>query len=161
MAASGVDLDEVVIERAASMRYAGQKLQELIIRLPDGPVDAELCAEMERRFTTEYTRLYSPAALALFQNIEIFNLRVTARVPAKASVGNIVAAQGPLPERHEREVHWPGHGRRATAVYVGAVRPGTEVTGPAIVELEHTSVAVAPGQRLTAEPDGTLVLLLT
>ncbi len=154
--------DDVVMERAASMRYAGQKLQELIVHLPDGPVDAGTCAEMERRFTAEYARLYSEAAVALFQAIEIFNLRVSARVPSSASmpVAPAVGTGDTAARPRVRDVHWPGHGRRSTRVVQGPPQTGASIDGPAIVELEHTSVAIAPGQQLHAAEDGTLILTL-
>jgi N-methylhydantoinase A len=154
--------DGFVIERMASMRYAGQKLQELNIRLPDGAIDAALCTEMERRFTAEYARLYSKAALALFQVIEIFNIRVTARVKAEIASSAPASddARRPSPRERMREVYWPGHGLRATRVLLGALDPDQQISGPAIVELRHTSISIAPGQRLRADADDTLILEL-
>lgn len=155
---SGVT-DDIAIERAASMRYDGQKLQELIVRLPDGPVDENSCAELERRFTADYARLYSEAALALFQSIELFNLRVTARVPARAPSGGARPGRSnstsPL---RTREVYWPGYGWQSTAVYFQSLQGGESVEGPAIVELRHTSVGVAPGQEASVGPDGSITL---
>lgn len=159
MAEAGM-AENAVVERYASMRYAGQKLQELNIRLPDGPIDEAFCREMERRFTAEYARLYSKAALALFQHIEIFSFRVTARVPARAAspvAGEGIAADVPA---RCREVHWPGFGQRSTKVIVGAPLNGERIAGPAIVELRHTSVCVAPHQHLFADSDGSLILEL-
>jgi N-methylhydantoinase A len=161
MAAAGVS-EDLVIERVASMRYAGQKLQELSVRLPGGSIDVELCAEMARRFTLEYARLYSKAALALFQAVEIFNIRVTARVVSRAPAP-IVAKSGSAaaPAPRVREVYWPGHGPRATQALAGTLlASGESLAGPAIVELRHTSVAVAPGQSVRAGQDGTLTLQL-
>jgi N-methylhydantoinase A/oxoprolinase/acetone carboxylase beta subunit len=37
---------------------------------------------------------------------------------------------------------------------------GDTVSGPAIVQLPHTAVSVAPGQTLTADAVGSLVLSL-
>jgi N-methylhydantoinase A len=161
MAEAGVT-EGLVIERTASMRYAAQQLQELNVRMPDGPVDDAFCAEMEQRFTAEYARLYSEAALALFQGIEIFNIRVTARVVSPAS---IPATSNGTPSRtlsstRVREVYWPGHGPHRTAVFLEPLNPGDRVDGPAIIELPHTSVGVAPDQRLLAEHNGTLTLVL-
>jgi N-methylhydantoinase A len=154
--------DGFIIERMASMRYAGQKLQELNIRLPDGPIDAALCAEMERRFTAEYARLYSKAALALFQVIEIFNIRVTARVKAEVASTTSASedARRTSPRERVRQVYWPGRGLRTTRVLLGAPHPGAQIPGPAIVELRHTSISVAPGQRLRADDDDSLILEL-
>ncbi len=156
---AGVGADDIVIERAASMRYAGQKLQELILRLPDGEVDAEFCAYMEGQFTREYGRLYSEAAVALFQSIETFGIRVTARVRAQAASATAIASNTAT-SVSIRDVYWPGHGRQATDIYMGSIELGADIEGPAIIELVHTSVAVAPGQRLSAQTDGTLVLTL-
>lgn len=152
----GTDLQ---VERIASMRYAGQKMQELNIRLPDGPIDAAAMAELAQRFTDEYARLYSKAALALFQVIEIFNLRITGRLLSNAPPAT-AAGSGAAPAVRQREVYWPGHGRRTTQIHAGAPSPAERIAGPAIVELQHTSVSVAPGQHLSANQDGTLILEL-
>src|ERR1019366_5465223 len=117
---------------------------------------------MERRFTADYGRLYSEAALALYQSTELFNLRVTARVPARApSADARDGRSGEVSPRRFRDVYWPGHGLQPTSVFFEAVPPGEEVEGPAIVELRHTSVGVAPGQQLRAGNDGTLTLART
>jgi N-methylhydantoinase A len=151
--------DDVAFDRTASMRYTGQKLQELTIQLPDGPVDERACAEMERRFTADYRRLYSAAALALFQSIEIFNLRVTARAPARVPLGPATReAPGSASPQRFREVYWPGSGWRPTAVFFKALQPGETAEGPAIVELGHTAIGVAPGQYARAGHDGTITL---
>jgi N-methylhydantoinase A len=118
---------------------------------------------MERRFTAEYARLYSKAALALFQTIEIFNFRVTARVVSRApsAVATDGASSGAASNGRVRDVYWPGHGHRSTRVFSGALHPGERVEGPAIMELRHTSVGVAPGQHLRADREGTLILVLS
>ncbi len=165
MAAGGVPLDEIALERTAVMRYAEQYMQELNVRMPDGPIDAAFCTAIEGLFTAEYSRLYSEAALALFQAIEIFSVRVAARVASSATAapGRVTAVgvtqDQPQPET-TRIVHWPGGQPTETSVYVDSLPPGSGVEGPCIVELPHTTVAVAPGQRLRAEANGTLTLLL-
>lgn len=152
----------IVIERAVSMRYAAQQLQELQVRLPSGTVDDAYCRDAERLFSAEYARLYSEAALALFQKVEIFSIRVTARVPAEfggAGETREVSYSTPAPQ-HTRAVYWPGSGNQETDVFTTALEPGATVKGPAVVELPHTSVAVGPGQVLSAATDGSLILKL-
>jgi N-methylhydantoinase A len=162
--AEGAVISDIVIERTASMRYAEQQLQELIVRMPDGAVDEAFCTEMERRFTREYARLYSEAALALFQAIEIFSVRVSARV-RQLTVSDSPSAVGDrrtAAHQTTREIYWPGTGRRSTTkVFTQVLAPGVIVEGPAVIELPHTSVAVAPGQRLRADAQGSLTLLLS
>ncbi len=150
---------ELVIERRVSMRYVGQELQELTVPLPDGPIDDALCAELVRLYNAEYGRLYSQAAVALFQSVEIFELRVTARAPARAAAPVAPEATAEPARSAERTVYWPGRGPLPTSV-VGSPRPGERVEGPALVQLAHTSVSVAPGQSLHAGEGGTLVLEL-
>jgi N-methylhydantoinase A len=162
-AMAGTDLaGRLAIERVASMRYGGQKLQELNVRLPDAPIDGPLCAEMERRFTAEYARLYSKAALALFQSIEIFAVRVTARVlsPVAAPVAAERAPGSTVQPHLTRDVYWPGLGRRATKILRGMPQLGAWIEGPAIVELHDTSVAAAPSQSLVTDVYGSLILEL-
>jgi N-methylhydantoinase A len=163
MVSGGVDPSRVQLERTAIMRYADQYLQELTVRIPDGAITAETGQELERLFTAEYARLYSEAALALFQTIEVATVRLSARVPitavTMAPTSRSAAERRPKPEA-SRVVHWPGGDAAETAVYTEPLAPGDIVDGPAVVELPHTTVAVAPGQRLRADSRGTLTLLL-
>jgi N-methylhydantoinase A len=55
-------------------------------------------------------------------------------------------------------VYWPGHGWAATQLYRGA--PDSPVTGPALVELPHTTVAVPHGASLSTGSHGELLLKL-
>jgi N-methylhydantoinase A len=163
MQASGFAADEVVFERVAVMRYAEQLLHDLPIALPTGTIDP---AELARRFDDEYARLYGEGARSIFQAVEVFGIRVSARVPL-AFVPLATPANGHAPRMvasdRTRPVYWPEE--RAwvpTAVHDGsALRPGDTLHGPAVVELPHTTVAVGANHRLTADPAGNLVLRLS
>jgi N-methylhydantoinase A len=150
------------LQRVAIMRYAEQQLQALPVPLSDGPVDEAACARLLADFDREYERQFGPFAKALFQAVEVFAVRVEARVRARLSD---VAAPPPADRAStsgEREVHWPGHGRRPTAIHDGAaLAAGGRVDGPAVVELAHTTVPVAPGQHLVRDTaTGNLLLRL-
>ena len=56
-----------------------------------------------------------------------------------------------------RDIHLPGHGTVAAAVWrLGSVPVGEELTGPAIVEMPTTTVLVDPGAMFTRRASGTL-----
>ena len=148
------------LHRVAIMRYAEQQLQALPVPLPDGPVDEAACARLLADFDGEYERQFGPFAKALFQAVEVFAVRVEARVPAQVSdVATATLPEG-APRSGEREVHWPGHGTRPTAIYDGAaLAAGQQVDGPAVVELAHTTVPIAPGQHIARDADTDNLLL--
>jgi N-methylhydantoinase A len=151
------------VEIDALMRYREQLMHslEVPVTAPSGasagkstsalPADGDtLLAD----FDTEYVRRYGDGRGSLFQAVEVFALRARVSVPAGIPVARPAssASTGPTPT----DVYWPGHGRTTTAVYRGA--PADMITGPALVELGHTTVAVPPGATLTAGPLGELHL---
>jgi N-methylhydantoinase A len=164
-AMASVGVTDATIERTAVMRYADQYMQELNLRMPAGEVDGAYAKNLEQLFMAEYSRLYSPAALAVFQAIELITVRVDARVQATIGGGRVSASslrpddgEDGDDERRTRMVHWPESGPMETTVRSGVPPVGAVIRGPAIVELPHTSVAVATGQSLVSEGDGTLTL---
>jgi N-methylhydantoinase A len=165
MEEAGFDRSEIKLRRTALLRYAEQLLQELPLDIPgEGPVDAGVCGELATRFDSEYARLYGEGARAVFQAVEIFAIRVSARVPLGFSISTPAAASGAphndIVAESTRKVYWPQE--RAwvpTAVHDGAdLVVGTSIVGPAMVDLPHTAVSVAAGQRLHRDEIGNLVL---
>ncbi|MEA2169808.1 MAG: N-methylhydantoinase [Solirubrobacteraceae bacterium] len=152
---AGVGLSDPQMTRVALMRYAEQYLQTIAVTLPDGDVDDAACEELLRRFDAEYERQFGPFAKALFQAVEVFGVRVEARVPAEVPAVDDPAPSDDAEPREPRSVVWPEHGRAETAVYSGLeLASGQRIDGPAVVELPHTTVGVAPGQSLTRDATG-------
>jgi N-methylhydantoinase A len=165
LTAAGFDPGDVVLERTALTRYAEQLQQELPLPLPGGELDAAAAADLQERFDAEYARLYGEGARAVFQAVEVFAVRVTARVPlgfgrqAGAAVGadqgwTAAAAE---PAGHRR-VYWPAERAWIETAIHETVAPEEAVAGPAIVELPHTSVAVPAGRLLRRDALGNLIL---
>jgi N-methylhydantoinase A len=149
LAATGVTGDAHV-EIDALMRYREQLMHSL--EIPIGvPVDgATLLAD----FDEEYMRRYGDGGTSFFQAVEVFALRARVSVPAGIPVARPAPSASTEPAR--TDVYWPGHGWTGTDVYRGA--PEHILTGPALVELAHTTVAVPHGATLTAGPLGDLHL---
>jgi N-methylhydantoinase A len=149
LAATGVAGDAQV-EIDALMRYREQLMHSLEIPVSPPADGATLLADFDK----EYLRRYGDGGTSLFQAVEVFALRARVSVPAGIPVARPEPSAAIEPAL--TDVYWPGHGRTATAVYRGA--PGDVITGPALVELAHTTVAVPHGATLTPGPLGELHL---
>ena len=58
-----------------------------------------------------------------------------------------------------RQVYWEGDGFVETDIWDGAaIGPGTEIAGPAIVEMSVTTIVVQPGQRGRVDDYGSFVI---
>jgi len=156
-------VEDPQIDAWALMRYQEQLMHRL--EVPLDPADrgghpaggGGLAERLAAQFTQEYARRYGASAASAFQAAEIFALRVRARVPAavRGIVGTAASAPGTTPGAATRTVpvFWPDAGEQlATTVYDGdAFTDGGEITGPALVELPHTTIAVPRAASLTAD----------
>lgn len=146
--ANATDSDAARIERAADCRYAGQSF-ELTIPV-DEPLDP---ATLEERFQAAHETAYG---YRMDDAVDLVTLRTTATIehepttPAYAGAGE--------PRKGHREAVFVDE-RHETPVYAReALAPGRELTGPAILEQDESTVVVPPAWQGTVEADGTLVL---
>ncbi len=143
---------EPQLRRVALMRYAEQLLQSVPVPVGDGPIDEATCGQLLTDFDAEYERQFGAFAKALFQAVEVFAVRVEARIPGEVRDVHAQPPPGPAQPRAERDVHWPGHGELQTPIYDGAGLAGAQmISGPAVIELAYTTVPVPPGQRLARD----------
>jgi N-methylhydantoinase A len=149
LAATGVPGDPSV-QIDALMRYREQLMHSLEIPVSPAVDGATLLAGFEK----EYTRRYDDGGTALSRAVEVFALRARVSVPSGIPMARPEPAAPAKPGR--ADVYWPGHGWTTTDVYRGA--PDQAVTGPALIQLAHTTVAVPPGASLSADPRGELYL---
>lgn len=157
--AVGLDLCTMSVERTCLLRYRGQFFQSLTLPLPDPDSDT-FDVDLRAAFEREYGRLYGKGALVLLQDVELFALRARLKRPLEAAIkAQSVAPANPAP-RETRMVFWPTHMEWIeTSVWDGTeLRSHNRIDGPAIVELPHTSVALAPEQVLEVDPLGNYVV---
>ena len=109
--------------------------------------------------------MYGEGARSIFQAVEIFGIRLRARVPlrffpAAAATGTQNGAPRTIAGDRVRQVYWPDErGWVPTAVHAGReLSAGDRVLGPAVIELPYTTIAVAAGNRVTLDAVGNYVL---
>jgi N-methylhydantoinase A len=164
LADTGIPLDTAAIRRLADGRFLGQGF-DLVVPLPDGPyVDGDAAPRrLESAFETAYREKFALTPPEV--PVEFINIRVAVRAPV---AGSDVAAGG--------------HAREATGGAVKGVRPawfpefggfvdttvydryrlavGDEVTGPAVVEEEGSTLVVGAGGTARVAPSGNIVMTL-
>jgi N-methylhydantoinase A len=165
-------VDVGVGERLRIDVWALMRFEEQLMHALEVPVDVAgeagagatgAAGRLVERFVQEYAQRYGVAAASVFQAAEVFALRARARIPGSvpdtATVTAVAATQGAAV--YTVSVYWPDAGERLdTAVYDGAGLAAGPISGPALVELPHTTVAVPRGATLTADR-GHFHLLLT
>ncbi|MGP3533215.1 hydantoinase/oxoprolinase family protein [Microbacterium sp. RD1] len=163
LVSDGVDARDQILQRFVAMRYRLQT-NEVTIPVPAGELSAADVVRLMDTFDTEYRRLYGAEAGFRDAGIEL----TTCRVNAYGVVSRLdlrfpdVPVQPWDPSSH-RSVHWPELGRREeTPVHRQEnLGVGSVLTGPAIVELPTTTVAVRPGQRLEVDAMRNYVITIT
>jgi N-methylhydantoinase A len=148
------------LQRVALMRYAEQLLQSVPVPIAGGPIDDAACAQLLSDFDAEYERQFGAFAKALFQAVEVFAVRIEARVVGDLPDLRTTAPDAEAAARETRSVHWPEHGPLETAIFDGgALAAGQRIVGPAVIELPYTTVPVAPRQRLQRDAENDNLLL--
>ena len=155
--ASGGVTTGVTVHRMADMRLVGQ-MHEIAVSLPATALTQDSLPELTRAFTAAYKARY--AALQPGSPVEAVNLRVTLIGPIPTvSIGEQGASEG-VARKGERAA-WFGDGFVTAAVFDRyALRDGSVVNGPAIVEEREATTVIAPGDVLRLDAAGNLRIAL-
>ncbi|RZA10701.1 MAG: hypothetical protein EOP93_24435, partial [Lysobacteraceae bacterium] len=159
--ALGLDPAQLIIESTGFLRYRGQFFQSLALPLPDLG-SADFNEALRASFYREYARLYGEGALIMLQQVELFGVRLRLVLPLATGAASLERSGPPPSPRESRKVFWPtAMAWLETSVWDGELLgPGDALSGPAVVELPHTTVAVAPGQHLKVDAMGNYVIEL-
>jgi 5-oxoprolinase (ATP-hydrolysing) len=158
-ASAGAERDQIVAERRAEMRYAGQ-FHDIEIPLP-APLTGEAAAALPSQFRREYQRRYGVTLDGY--PIESLNWRVLVTGPApRVDLRGSFAAGATEADAltGRRTVYLP-----ETAVFAEVpvydryrLRPGTVVDGPAIIEEAEATTVVWPADRFEVDAQRNLVI---
>jgi 5-oxoprolinase (ATP-hydrolysing)/N-methylhydantoinase A len=152
--AAGVAAADIVVERSADMRLAGQ-LHEINVALPDGTIDDAAIPAIRDAFAAAYSARYSSVYAGGKIQVVSFRVRCRGGMPELTLTqadqkGAGAALKGTRPA-------WFGEGFVDTAVYDRyALTSGTMFDGPAIIEEREATTIVAPGDTVRVDETGTL-----
>jgi N-methylhydantoinase A len=146
-----VDAPEPTVERFASLRYLGQNFELEVPIVVDDRWEA-----LRDRFAAEHERQYGFELPG--EPIEIINLRATARraetpPPTGTAIDDGGEAAG------SREI-WLDGPVDCPVVRRSTLAPGTSLTGPAVIEEPDSTTIVHPGDRVEADPSGSLLITI-
>jgi N-methylhydantoinase A len=159
---SGISTDQVLFERAADMRYLGQEHAVAVRLLAHVGSEADR-HKIKRLFDEAHQVRYSHSAPE--ESADVVSLRVSAigRL-GKPALPEILHGGHEPPEsarKPSRTVVFAGHGEQHTAVYErAALLAGNTIDGPAVIEEAASTTVVEPGDQVTVNPFGQLVLQL-
>jgi N-methylhydantoinase A len=139
--------DRARIEVVYELRYRGQAF-ELDVRAESGAAPAELRESFEARHEERYG--YRDAD----GEIELVGIRVAAAEPAPGVDPRAELAGDP--RRSSRRARFGGEWLE-TEVIGGAIGPGLEVEGPAVIELPEATLVLPPRWRGRVDERGTIV----
>jgi N-methylhydantoinase A len=165
----GIAADRIRLVREADIRYAGQSM-EVRVHAPAGPTDPHFLRGLIDAFHAAHLKTFG-YNYAGQQRVEIVNLCVS-------GFGLIERPQIPRLAEREATSPLPSLPRERGRVSVGAMRPvffgsgfvetpiydraalpaGHQLSGPAIVEEFGSTTVVFPGQTLTVDPHGILII---
>jgi N-methylhydantoinase A len=159
---SGIPTDRIVFERAADMRYVGQE-HAVAVRMPANIGDETAREEIKRLFDDAHELRYSHSAPE--ESADIVSLRVSA-------IGRLGKPQFPqvpqgektplaIARRGVRTVIFEGLGAVEATVYDRSkLLQGNFIGGPAIIEEAASTTVVEPGDSVTVNAFGHLVMKL-
>ena len=159
---------------ALDMRHKGQ-IHEVEVGLDATPVEQDEFDHLRDRFTSLYERLYGSGSSLAGARLEIVTARCRASAatpkPSFAEHDRLTDEIPPAARLGTRSVYWPRiagtsavaasrlPGRVDTPIYDGhRLVPGNRLGGPAVVELETTTVVLHPGQTLHMDGYGNFEL---
>jgi N-methylhydantoinase A len=148
------------LKRSAALHYKGQTY-ELVVPVPNGPIDAAMVAHIEEAFGVEHERTYGhragedePVELVSIQVVGA-GLRAGSGVPARIVVGRAEPA-APPPRRayFGKQTGWLD-----TPVLRRSDLKAT-VTGPVIIEEYDATCLIPPDARAEVDAAGNIVIEL-
>jgi N-methylhydantoinase A len=153
----GIDPARIRLVREADIRYAGQSM-EVRVAAPSGAIDARFLAALIDAFHAAHLRTFG-YNYAGEQKVELVNFCVSGfGLIERPRMPKLDMPRAALVPKSTRAVYF-GDAFRDTPIYDRVtLPPGHRLAGPAVVEEFGSTTVVFPGQQLTVDPHGILVI---
>jgi N-methylhydantoinase A len=162
MRAEGFTDEEIITARSADFRFEGQ-VYELTLPLPDRPLTTEDVRPLAEQFYALYERVYGIGTAFAGVPEVLLNYTVTVTGPQP---------RPPMPELDLNPTPLDEVRKGARRVYIpmlqewqtiptydgGKFTPGTECSGPAIIDENDTTIFAPPGTHVTRDGLGNYVM---
>jgi N-methylhydantoinase A len=158
LGADGIAKDRTRLVREADLRYAGQSM-EVRVTAPGGRIDRAFIDTLIDTFHAAHRRTFGYDYKGE-QRIEIINFCVSGfGMIERPSLPKLAAKPGIKAEPKGRRPVYFDAGMRDTEIFDRAtLPPGAQIVGPAIVEEFGSTSVVFPGQVLTVDDHGIMVI---
>jgi N-methylhydantoinase A len=155
LAAGGFTGDRVLLRRSIEMRYVGQ-VHECTVEIDTFPIDGGSVGRLKDAFHRRHERLFpycEPHSVVEVVNVEVTAYGLIDR-PARPQIPAGKDADAALKGRPPAGFAADGTAT-LTPVHDGAtLGAGAQVTGPAIIEEETTTIVIEPGWNALLHPSG-------
>ena len=144
----GFEDDEITIERYADLRYQAQ-VHQLSVPVPSGDLDDDDLRAIIDRFEQAYEGRYGEGAGYSESGFELVTVRCDGYGRTVKPDLETRARNDTTNPRTTGDVYWPGEGQfiETPRYHDDDTGPGTRIEGPAVVGMEHTTIAVPPDNR--------------
>jgi N-methylhydantoinase A len=152
----GLPPSKIALLREVDIRYAGQSM-EVRVPAPGGKIDAQFIAHLIQAFHTAHLKTFGYNYVGQ-QKVELVNFCLSAFGKIdRPSIPELEKSSSP-PECGFRPVYFNGS-FCDTRVYTRAsLAQGFKVNGPAVIEEFGSTTVVFPGQHLSVDPHGILII---
>jgi N-methylhydantoinase A len=156
----GIDPSGIRIVREADVRYVGQSM-EVRVTAPSGAIDGAFLSALIDAFHAAHLRTFG-YNYASQQKVELVNFCVSGfGLIERPSMPKLDMPRGVATPKSTRVVYFDG-AFRDTPIYDRAtLPPGFGLDGPAVVEEFGSTTVVFPGQHLSVDDHGILIVRAT
>jgi len=154
---NGIAPAKIALAREADIRYAGQSME---VRVPAraGAIDSSFIADLIDAFHAAHLKTFG-YNYAGRQKVELVNFCVSGfGMIDRPSIPALERAAGALPKGKSRPVYFEGKFRDTPVFGRNALGAGARLDGPAIVEEFGSTTVVFPGQELSVDPHGIMII---